>query len=157
MIIVCVIAPGYYNLRWQQQHTGCVPYLIWVPNYGMISRCIWRIFIIWIHTNSNLCSYCGRASIYFPLINVICDMLNRDQNSPTGRGEDYIHILTCFYYFYVNLYEYDVYILWCFICSMYASVWFVPGWARYPSLVGCKARFGAALGNATSFFYIFVS
>ena len=111
---------------------------------------------IWIHTNSNLCFYCGRAPIYFPRINVICDMLNRDQ-IPPGRSEEYIHIHICFYYFYVNLYEYDVYILWCYICCMYASVWFVPGWARYPSLVGCKAQFDAYPGNATTFFYIFVS
>ena len=48
----------------------------------MIFRCIWRMFIIWIHTNSNLCFYCGRAPIYFPGINVICDMLNRDQIPP---------------------------------------------------------------------------
>ena len=85
----------------------------------MIFRCIWRIFIIWIHTNSNLCFYCGRAAIYFPRINVICDMLNRNQISLTGRGEEYIHIHICFYYFYVNLYEYDEYILWCFICCMH--------------------------------------
>ena len=70
-------------------------------------------------------------------------MLNRDQIPPLGRSEEYIHIHICFYYFYVNLYEYDVYILWCYICCMYASVWFVPGWAKYPSLVGCKAQFDA--------------
>ena len=123
----------------------------------MTFRCIWRIFIIWINTNSNLCFYCGRAPIYFPRINVICDMLNRDIISPTGRSEEYIHIHICFYYFYVNLYEYDVYILWCYICCMYASVWFVPGWSRYPSLVGCKAQFDADPGNATSFFYIYLA
>ena len=76
-------------------------------------------FIIWINTNSNLCFYCGRAPIDSPLINVICDMLNRDQIPLTGRGEEYMHIHICFYYFYVNLYEYDVYILWCFICCMH--------------------------------------
>ena len=46
-------------------------------------------------------------------------MLNRDQIPPTGRGEAYIHIHICFYYFYVNLYEYDVYVLWCYICCMH--------------------------------------
>ena len=90
----------------------------------------------------------------FSTSNVICDMLNRDQISLIGRGEEYIHIHICFYYFYVNLYEYDVYILWCFICCMH-PFWFVPGRARYPALVGCKARFGADLDNTTFFQYIF--
>ena len=35
----------------------------------------------------NPCFYCGRVPIYFPHINVIYDILDRDQISLTGRGE----------------------------------------------------------------------
>ena len=44
--------------------------------------------------------------------------------------------------------------IWCVYLMLFyllhASVLFVPGWARYPALVGCKARFGADPGNTTS-------
>ena len=54
-------------------------------------------------------------------------VIYRDQISLTGRSEEHIHIYIyiyiyiyiCLYYFYVNLHEYDVYILWCFICCMH--------------------------------------
>ena len=125
-----------------------------------IGSCLfpWRMF--WIHVSHAVnfqlfwnVRNCGRVPIYFPLINVIPDMSNRNQISLTGRGEEYIHIHMFFYYFYVNLYEYDLMVFYL----LHASVWFVPGWARYPSLVGCKARFSADPGNTTSFFYILVS
>ena len=43
MIIVCVVARGYCHPRSQQQYTGCVPYLILVPNYRTIWRWIWIV------------------------------------------------------------------------------------------------------------------
>ena len=50
--------------------------------------------------------------------------------------------------------------IWCVYLMVFyllhASVWFVPGWARCPSLVGCKARFGEDPGNTTFFLYICV-
>ena len=69
MATICVMTPGYCNLRSAHQRMVYGPYLIQAPNYGTICRCILRMFSIWNDVNSNRCWY-GNAHPILHQVNI---------------------------------------------------------------------------------------